>query len=92
MDGGQVPRTKYRVYWATQPPPAEIDPEQLHRLIPVDFTTENDAVHAAALLLRAGDHVWLIERPDGQPMEADEIREKCAPLLALFNSRLGRKS
>lgn len=79
-----IPRTKYRVYWATQPPPAEITHEQLNRLIPVDFSTESDAMHAAALLLRAKDHVWCIERPDGSTIQAAEINARCAPLLRLF--------
>lgn len=85
-------RTKFRLYWATQAPPEDITPEQLGRLIPVDFTTEQDAVHAAALLLRAKDFVWRIERPDGNPLEAAEIAERCAPLLEVFRSALRGKA
>jgi hypothetical protein len=83
-----IPRAKFRVYWATQPPPVEVSQERLHRLIPVDFSTESDAIYAAALLLRAKNHVWCIECPDGSTMEAVEVNARCAPLLRMFNSQL----
>lgn len=79
-----VPRTKYRLYWASQPPPGEISAEHLARLIPVDFSTEQDAIHAAALVMRARDFAWRIERPEGPPLTPAEIAAKCAPLLELF--------
>lgn len=77
---------KFRLYWATQPPPARLTAEHLSRLIPVDFSTEEDAIHAAALLLRAHDFVWRIERPDGRSLEALEISELCAPLLDVLSA------
>ena len=47
-------------------------------------------MHAAALLLRAKDHVWCMDCPDGATMSAAEVNEKGAPLLRLFSSRLPR--
>ena len=81
---GEVPRTKYRLYWASQPPPGELTAEHLARLVPVDFSTEQDAIHAAALVMRAGDFVWRIERPEGEPLTPAEVAAKCTPLLELF--------
>lgn len=86
------PRSKFRLYWATQPPPAQITDEHLARLMPVEFSTEQDAIHAAALLLRARQHVWCIESPEGRMLEAAGIAQKCGPLLALFQSARGPRS
>src|SRR5687767_15639076 len=44
-------------------PPKNLDRETLQRLVAVHFTTEQDAYHAAALVLRGGQYVWLIEGP-----------------------------
>lgn len=85
------PRSSFRLYWATQPPPERITDEHLGRLMPVDFSTEQDAIHAAALLLRAKQYVWCIDSPEGATLQAAEIAEKCAPLLALFESARGRR-
>lgn len=87
----QEPRSKFRLYWATQPPPEHITEEHLARLMPVEFSTEQDAIHAAALLLRARQHVWCIQSPEGRSLQAQAIAEKCAPLLALFESARARR-
>ena len=79
-------RNKFRLYWASQPPPADLTEDRLNRLIPVDFTTEQDAIYAAALVLRANDFVWCIQRPDRTVLGAAEIEKACADLLALFKS------
>jgi hypothetical protein len=83
-------RGKYRLYWASQPPPGEVSSVELGRLVPVDFSTEEDALHAAALILRAKEHVWCIERPDGSHITAQQVAAKTAPLLALFETALRR--
>ena len=43
-------------------------------LLPVIFSTEKDAIHAAALVLRGGQYVWLIEGP-GVRYTAKEVEE-----------------
>jgi hypothetical protein len=73
----------YALYYATSPAPKKVSPELLQRLIPVHFTTEQDAYHAAALVLRGGQYVWLIEGP-GLRVTAPEIAEKCRPTLEMF--------
>ena len=73
----------YALYYATTAAPKEIDREALQRLVPVHFTTQQDALHAAALVLRGGQFVWLIEGP-GLRLTAPEIEEKCRPTLDLF--------
>lgn len=85
---------KYRVYWASQPAPENPSRVQLDRLVPVDFSTETDALHAAILLLRAKQYVWCIERPDAPAMNAREVAEKVAPAIAQLASNLplGRKA
>lgn len=88
----QEPRSKFRLYWANQPPPEHITDEHLARLMPVDFSTEQDAIHAAALLLRARQHVWCIDSPEGRTLRAQAIAEKCAPLLRLFESARARRT
>lgn len=80
-------RGKYRVYWASQPP-RDMGCDHLDRLIPAEFSTEEDALHAAALVLRAKQYVWCIERSDGSVIIAPDVAEKCAPMLAMFESRL----
>jgi len=80
----------YALYYATTPPPAEITREALERLVAVHFSTEQDALHAAALVLRGGQHVWLIEG-DGARLGASEIRERCRKTLEMFE-RSGRKN
>ena len=79
----------YALYYATSPAPTKVDKEALQRLIAVHFSTEQDACHAAALVLRGGQFVWLIEGP-GLRLTAPEIEERCRPTLELF-SRATRK-
>lgn len=76
----------YALYYATMPPPAAIDREALQRLVAVHFTTEQDALHAAALVLRGGQHVWLIEGP-GLTLTPKEIQERCRSTLDLFQKK-----
>ena len=73
----------YALYYATTAAPQELTPQKLSALVPVHFSTEQDALHAAALVLRGGQHVWLIEGPDVYYM-ADEVVQRCEPILALF--------
>jgi hypothetical protein len=73
----------YALYYATSPAPKKLDRETLPRLVAVHFTTEQDAYHAAALVLRGGQYVWLIEGP-GLRLSAAEIEEKCRSTLELF--------
>jgi hypothetical protein len=73
----------YALYYATSPAPRNVDREALQRLVAVHFSTEQDAYHAAALVLRGGQYVWLIEGP-GLRASAPEIEEKCRPTLELF--------
>ena len=73
----------YALYYATSPAPRNVDREALQRLVAVHFSTEQDAYHAAALVLRGGQYVWLIEGP-GLRATAPEIEEKCRPTLELF--------
>jgi hypothetical protein len=73
----------YALYYATSPPPKNLDRETLQRLVAVHFSTEQDAYHAAALVLRGGQFVWLIEGPDLR-LNAAEVEEKCRPTLEMF--------
>ena len=73
----------YALYYATSPAPQKLDREVLQRLVAVHFSTEQDACHAAALVLRGGQYVWLIEGP-GLRLTAPEIEEKCRSTLELF--------
>jgi hypothetical protein len=76
----------YALYYASSPPPKNLDREALQRLVAVHFSTEQDAYHAAALVLRGGQHVWLIEGP-GLRLTAPEIAEKCRPTLEMFRKK-----
>jgi hypothetical protein len=78
----------YALYYATTPAPKKVDPETLQRLVPVHFSTEQDALHAAALVLRGGQHVWLIEGPHVRLL-ADEIAQRCRPTLEKWAPRKG---
>jgi hypothetical protein len=79
----------YALYYATAPAPEKLDREVLQRLVAVHFSTEQDAYHAAALVLRGGQYVCLIEGP-GVRAGAREIEERCRPALELF-SRASKK-
>jgi len=73
----------YALYYATSPAPENLDREVLQRLVAVHFSTEQDAYHAAALVLRGGQYVWLIEGP-GLRLTAAQVEEKCRSTLELF--------
>ena len=73
----------YALYYATSPAPSKLDKEALQRLVAVHFSTEQDAFHAAALVLRGGQYVWLIEGPDLRAT-AMQVEERCRPMLELF--------
>ena len=57
--------------------------EQLERLMPVHFSTVDDAVHGAALVIRGGNYPWLIEG-QGVRLDATEIGRRCEPILQLL--------
>jgi hypothetical protein len=77
----------YALYYATAPAPANLTThDAANRLVPVVFSTEKDAIHAAALVLRGGQYVWLIEGP-GVRYTAKEIEERCKPLLQVFKGK-----
>jgi hypothetical protein len=77
----------YALYYATAPAPDDVTShDALNRLVPVIFSTEKDALHAAALVLRGGQFVWLIEGP-GVRYTAEEVEERCKPILQLFRRK-----
>ena len=73
----------YALYYATSPAPENAAHEAPNRLVPVHFSSVTDALHAAALVLRGGQYVWLIEGPDLR-VTATEVEAKCRPMLELF--------
>jgi hypothetical protein len=74
----------YALYYATTSSPQELTEQKLGALVPVHFSSEKHALHAAALvLLRGGQHVWLIERPDVY-YTAGEVLQRCQPILKLY--------
>jgi hypothetical protein len=73
----------YALYYSTSPAPENLDREALQRLVAVHFSTEQDVYHAAALVLRGGQYVWLIEGPELR-LTAAQVEEKCRPTLELF--------
>ena len=77
---------EFALYFSTAPAPEKLTREQLERMLPVRFSSEKDALHSAALVIRGGQYPWLIEGP-GLRLEADEIAERCAPLLRAFPER-----
>jgi hypothetical protein len=77
----------YLLYYATLPAPPDVTVHAaVTRLIPVSFSTVDDALHAAALVIRGGQHVWLLTGP-GVQFTASEIEERCKPILDV----IGRK-
>ena len=80
----------YALYYATTPPPEELTEQKLSALVRVHFSSEKDALHAAALVLRGGQHVWLIEGPDVN-YTADEVLQRCQPILELFKRPTHRR-
>ena len=77
----------YALYYATTPAPPDITPyEVITRLVPVHFSTIHDALHAAALVIRGGQHAWLIEGPGLRYSSAD-IEERCKAILDVIGRR-----
>lgn len=74
---------KFMLYFSSAPAPKAVTREQLERLIPVHFSTEEDALHGAALVIRGGQYPWLIEGP-GVRLDAREIGRRCEPILQLL--------
>ena len=77
---------KYTLYFSNAPAPKAVTQEQLERLMPVHFSTEEDALHGAALVIRGGQYPWLIEGPDVR-LDAREIGKRCEPILMLLKGR-----
>ena len=77
---------KYTLYFSNAPAPKAVTHEQLERLMPVHFSTVEDAVHGAALVIRGGQYPWLIEGPDVR-YEARDIGRRCEPILMLLKGR-----
>ena len=77
----------YALYYATTPAPADVTThDAMTRLMPVNFSTVHDALHAAALVIRGGQHAWLIQGP-GVRYNAKEIEERCKPILDLMSGK-----
>jgi len=76
-------RMKFTLYFANAPAPRGVAPEQLERLLPVRFSTMEDALHGAALVIRGGQYPWLIEGPDVR-LDAREIGKRCETILGLI--------
>jgi hypothetical protein len=77
----------YALYYATTPAPADVTAhDALTRLIPITFSVEDDAFHAAALVIRGGQFPWLIEGP-GVRYTAAQIAERCRPILDIIGRR-----
>lgn len=74
---------QFTLYFSPAPAPRPLTHEHLERLIPVRFSTEEDALHGAALVIRGGQHAWLIEGP-GVRLDAEAIAKRCEPMLKLF--------
>jgi hypothetical protein len=53
----------YALYYATTAAPQELTPQKLGALVPVHFSTEKDALHAAALVLRRPSQRTLLADP-----------------------------
>ena len=81
--GVRLRRMKFTLYFANAPAPKALTHEQLDRLMPVHFSTEEDALHGAALVIRGGQYPWLIEGP-GVRLDAREIGKRCEAILNLF--------
>ena len=77
----------YSLYYATTSAPPDVTlHEAVTRLIPVSFSAVDDALHAAALVIRGGQHVWLLVGP-GVHFTATEIEERCKPILDVIGRR-----
>jgi hypothetical protein len=73
---------EYILYFSPSPAPPNLAQEHLDRLIPMRFSSEKDALHGAVLVMRGGQHPWLIAGP-GVVLEAQEIAARCEPILRL---------
>lgn len=74
---------KFALYFSNARAPKAVTQEQLERMIPVRFSTEEDALHGAALVIRGGRYPWLIEGPEVR-LDAREIGKRCERILGLF--------
>ena len=74
---------KFTLYYSNAPAPKAPTQEQLERLMPVHFSTVDDALHGAALVIRGGQYPWLIVGPDVR-LDAREIGKRCEPILMLL--------
>jgi hypothetical protein len=81
---------QFTLYFSTAPAPKVVTRERVAPLIPVHFSTEADALHGAALVIRGGQHPWLIEGP-GMHLEPQEIVKRCEPILKLFKRSAGER-
>ena len=77
---------KFTLYYSNAPAPKAPTQEQLERLMPVHFSTEDDALHGAALVIRGGQYPWLIVGHDVR-LDAREIGKRCEPILMLLKGR-----
>jgi hypothetical protein len=77
---------QFTLYFSTAPAPKRITREQLDRLTPVYFSSEHDALHGAALVIRGGQYPWLIDGP-GVRLDAQEIGKRCEPILQLLKKK-----
>ena len=74
---------EFTLYFSTMPAPEKVSKEQLERLLPMRFSSEKDALHGAVLVMRGGQHPWLIAGP-GVVLDATEIAKRCDPILRMF--------
>lgn len=79
---------EYTLYFSSVAAPRDVTREQLERLIPTRFGTEEDALHGAALVIRGGQYPWLIEGPEVR-LDAREIGRRCEPILQLLRKSAG---
>jgi hypothetical protein len=77
---------QFALYFSTAPAPARLTREHLERLIPAHFSSERDALHGAALVIRGGQYPWVIEGP-GVRLDAREIGRRCEPILELLKKK-----
>ena len=74
---------EFELHFSDTPAPKHIEPEQLERMMPTRFSSEEDAVYGAALVIRGGQYPWLIEGP-GVSIDAMEIGRRCGPIPQLL--------
>ena len=86
MAAANIRGMKFTLYYSNAPAPKAPTQEQLERLMPVHFSTEDDALHGAALVIRGGQYPWLIVGRDVR-LDAREIGKRCEPILMLLKGR-----